>query len=235
MPAEHRLMSGAAGLYGKHPGFGDFIAAGLPDRVIAALGDWMQAALGQWRDAAGDGWQEAFDATPRISFWIGPALCDRMALRGVWQASRDRSGRRYPLLVLQTGGHPPTADPADKFYAAAGDMLDNLLAAPGFDARDVAGRLATDLPQPPDASTPVWPTFWALNARHVARDLLKEMAAADHAHAAACRSYWWFSAQEGGSGVLACQSWPGPDELAWLMAAGRGPGVERTVIKGDPA
>ena len=54
-----------------------------------------------------------------------------------------------------------------------------------------------------------------------AMGVLDRLAATDHAHAAAARSYWWFSGPEGDhAGLLACQGWPGPDELGWLIAGG---------------
>ena len=63
MSAEHRL-EGGAGLYGKHPAFGDFISAGLGERwrVVA---DWAEVALGGWREAAGPDWQAAIDQYSR--------------------------------------------------------------------------------------------------------------------------------------------------------------------------
>lgn len=221
MSAEHRLTAGDAGLYGKHPGFGDFIAAGLPDGVFAALGDWMQAVLGDWRAAAGEGWQAGFDAAPGLGFWIGGALAGGLPLRGVWAPSRDRAGRRFPLLVLQAGGPAPVQDPSQEFHAAAGRAMASLFEAKGFEPRDAALRLRTELPAPPDQPQPDWPTFWAMNPGLGPQALLGQLAGADHAHAAAGRSYWWFAAGEDGpAGMLACQGWPGPSEMGWLIAGG---------------
>ena len=222
MSAEHQLTPGKAGILGKHPGFGDFIAAGLSDGALRDLGDWMQVTLGQWRNAAGEGWQARLDACPRLGFWIGPAvLAEGTALRGVWQPSRDRAGRRFPLLVLQAGGAPPISDPGQDFYRAAASALDALMPAEGFEPRDVAARLATSLPPPQGAAQADWPVFWALNPRRGAADLLSELAAADHAHAMAARSYWWFHmSDDQGAGVLACHGLPGAQELDWLISGG---------------
>ncbi|WJS86875.1 type VI secretion system-associated protein TagF [Paracoccus sp. TOH] len=218
MSAEHRLTAGAAGLYGKHPGFGDFISAGLAEGW-QGFGDWAQAVLGQWRDAAGPDWQAQFDAAPAVCFWIGPALTGAgQALRGVWLASRDRSGRRFPLIVAQAGGTPPVLDAAQDFYRAAHRALLDMLGAEGFDPREAARAL--DLP-PPGHAAPGWPGFWAANPSLPPEGLLAQLAATDHAHATASRSYWWFQAAEtGSSGLLCCQGWPSPPEIGWLIAGG---------------
>ncbi|MDO5622821.1 MAG: type VI secretion system-associated protein TagF [Paracoccus sp. (in: a-proteobacteria)] len=221
MSAEHQLTPGAAGILGKHPGFGDFIAAGLPGVVTRDLGDWAQTVLGQWRDAMADGWQARFDACPVLRFWIGPAvLGGGAALRGVWLPSRDRAGRRFPLLVVQAGGASPISEPTQDFYEVALLAATSLQQAERFEPRDVVERLHQALPAP-STGTPDWPVFWAMNAARDAPELLAELAAADHAHAMTVRSYWWFQpADRPGAGVLACQGMPGPQELGWLIAGG---------------
>lgn len=232
MSAEHQLSLGAVGLFGKHPGFGDFISAGLPDDVVRNLGDWLQTVFGQWREAVPDDWQSRFDACPRLGFWIGAALGGGgMPLRGVWQASRDRAGRRFPLLVIQAGGVAPMTDPAQDFYAAAAGAIDSLMQAERFEPRDVATRLTNTMPPPQPGAQPNWPVFWAVNAGQTVPELLTELAAPDRAHAMTVRSYWWFQAAERpGAGVLACQGLPGPEELAWLIAGGASENAE---IQGD--
>lgn len=221
MSTEHRLTTGEAGLYGKHPGFGDFIAAGLPEAVFATLGDWLQAVLGDWRAAAGDGWQAAFDAAPHLGFWIGAGLIGGAPLRGVWAPSRDRAGRRFPLLVLQSGGGSPVLEPGQDFHQAARQAIDALAEARHFDPRDAASRLRAELPAPPDQPAPDWPTFWAVNPQLPVEALLGQLREADHLHATSGRSYWWFAnGEQGPSGLLSCQGWPGPSEMGWLIGGG---------------
>ncbi len=222
MSAEHRLED-AAGLYGKHPAFGDFIAAGLGEGW-RGLADWAETSLGAWREAAGPDWQARFDAAPALCFWIGPALTGQQALRGAWMPSRDRTGRRFPLVVAQAGGPPPVLDAAQDFYRAALVALTRLLGTQSFDPRETAQDL--QLPPAPGGA-PGWPTFWAGNPELPVQDLIAQLAAADHAHATAGRSYWWFSGPGGRpSGLLACQGWPGTDELSWLIAGGQVEGNE---------
>ncbi|MDQ7774649.1 type VI secretion system-associated protein TagF [Paracoccus aminovorans] len=215
MPAEHRLTAGAAGLYGKHPGFGDFISAGLAEGW-PGFADWLQAGLGEWREAQGPDWQPRFDAAPVVRFWIGPALTGAgQALRGVMAPSRDRSGRRFPLVLAQAGGAPPVLEPGQDFHDAAEAALAGLLAADSFDPRAAAAALALPAPGPP---VPDWPGFWAANPALSPERLLAQLAMADHAHATAGRSYWWFGAGDGPSGAACCQGWPGVAELGWLIA-----------------
>lgn len=229
MSAERRLT---AGLYGKHPGFGDFIGAGLPEPVIETVGQWTQGVLGEWRDWIGADWQAAFDASPRVAFWIGPALVDGQPLRGVWMPSWDRSGRRFPLAILQKGGVAPVMAPADSFYAVADLALTNLATTDSFDPRAVADRLQQELPPGSNDVDGMWPTFWALNPDRSVDELLSELRDTDHERATATRSYWWF-AQDGAlpAGVLACQGWPAANELAWLFARGQMPAA--TTDNGD--
>lgn len=226
MSAEHRLN--VTGIYGKHPGFGDFIAAGLPDSCLNPLGDWMQAALGEWRAQVGESWQSRFDRSPRLNFWVGPALIGGEALRGVWIPSRDKTGRRFPLIVGQsTNGPAPVMDSSQEFYLAASAVLSALVDSGGFDPRDVAGRLQSELPaQAPVVEQPGWPTFWAHNPELGPEPLLNNLRSADHAHAVTARSYWWFADESSGaSGVLGCQGLPGLSELDWLLAGGRQTGA----------
>ena len=227
MSSEHRLTTGMTGLYGKHPGFGDFVAAGLPEGVLHLVSDWLQNQLGAWREVEGEHWQAVFDNAPMISFWIGPALVEGQPLRGVWAPSRDRGGRRFPLMILQCGGVAPVLDSNQDFYSIASLGLGSLLDASVFEPRDAAERLQRELPMPSDAPQADWPIFWALNPAVEAQPLLAGLATADHAHAASTRSYWWFSANAGaGAGVLACQGLPGPAELGWMIAGGVQPAQE---------
>lgn len=226
MSPERRLN---AGLYGKHPAFGDFIGAGLPDEVVAPLANWIQASLGEWRDRTGEGWGPVFDGMPRLGFWIGPALMGGEALRGAMAPSRDRSGRRFPMIVAQSGGVAPVTQPQPDFDHIAGLALASILDSERPDPRGTAERLARELPSvADDQDQPTWPTFWARNDAIDATALFDQLREADHAHATAARSYWWFSDQtdQGGSGILACQGWPGPDDMAWLIEAGEPAAVE---------
>ena len=90
----------ATGIYGKHPGFGDFISAGLPALAESHMVPWWTALLSDTRDWLGDAWEPVWDNAQPIRFWIGGAVWGGPHLRGVARASRDKVGRRFPLLSL---------------------------------------------------------------------------------------------------------------------------------------
>lgn len=224
MPAERRLSVTA--VFGKHPGFGDFLAAGeLPTESASRVMDWLAQTLGGWRDSAGPDWQAGFDRAPALRFWIGAGLSGGVALRGVMIPSRDRSGRRFPLIVAQaTAGAAPVIDADQAFFDQAEGELRAMASVDRFEPREVAAALSQTLPAPADGQPVQGASFWATNATRPPQDMLAELAATDYAHAQAGRSYWWFAADEQAgqqSGILACAAWPGPAEMGWLLVAGR--------------
>lgn len=226
MSAERRLSASA--LFGKHPAFGDFVAAGdLPGESTGRVMDWLAQTLGAWRDGAGPNWQAGFDRAPALRFWIGAALGNGLALRGAMIPLQDRSGRRFPLVIAQaTTGLAPVVDSDQGFYDLAEAELRALAARDGFDPREAATALAARLPAIADQQGAQGASFWALNPNRNPQDLLAELQATDIAHAQAGRSYWWFAAREDAGmpgGVLVCAGWPGPAEMGWLLAGGHLP------------
>jgi len=99
------------GVIGKHPDYGDFLRHGLSDPIADGLMDWIDRTLSEVKDSAGKGWEALWDNAPRTRFWIGSGVFGA-TLAGVWQPSRDRVGRRYPLLLLVEGADlPAPVDP----------------------------------------------------------------------------------------------------------------------------
>lgn len=237
MSAEHRLTDMAAAVCGKHPAFGDFIMAGAPEDVLRPLLDWSGAALGRWREQAGPDWQAIFDAAPPVRFWIGPALMrGRTPLRGVWAPSRDKSGRRFPLMLLRPGGPAPALVPAQEFYDAAAAALQELLANPAPDPRAEATRLASELPGDGAGKDgqPDYPTFWVTNNVLDPQALLADLGRVDHAYATSARSYWWFAHRNGHpAGAVACDGWPDPGILDWMLHGGHPPAPTQAQLSSD--
>jgi len=114
-------MGLAAGFFGKHPGFGDFIAEGLPEALRAEMESWLTPTLAQLREDIGDDWADTYDSARALRFWIGPGvLAQAGALRGVICASRDAVGRRFPLVLLSAEPNPapPPIAPGQDLYEA---------------------------------------------------------------------------------------------------------------------
>ena len=225
MPPERRLN---VAIFGKHPGFGDFLSAGdLPGGGTQLLLDWITLTLGGWRETAGPDWQSAFDNAPALRFWVGAGPGNGAPLQGVAIPSRDRTGRRFPLIVAQgPAGPAPVAESAQTFYDIAEAELLALSQLDRFEPREAATRLTAALPPPVEAHPANGAAFWATNPSRTPQELLAELAGADFSHAQAGRSYWWFAARpELGlpSGLLAGPGLPGPSEMGWLLSGGRVP------------
>lgn len=225
MPAEHRLTaSGAAALFGKHPGHGDFIAAGLPDDTGRILSEWLGTTLGEVRELMGEGWAAVQDSPLALRFWLGGGVAGGGPWRGAMRMSADKVGRRYPLLVMQRAGPDslPTVQTAQAFYQAAESALAAMLAEPALvpqqAAQGLADLFAGHAPGTEAASDPM---FWAIKQTGDAAQLCAEVALTDLIAAASGRSYWWFSNEfAGASGILGCNGLPGAQALAWLLGGG---------------
>ncbi|MEM9145363.1 MAG: type VI secretion system-associated protein TagF [Pseudomonadota bacterium] len=105
------------GFYGKIPAAGDFVGRGLPRETIARWDRWMDMALRAALETGGGGgiWR----------FRAGPGFFAGIPVAGVFQLSRDRVGRRFPLLIALIGTVPDATDPwfdrtADLVAAARG-------------------------------------------------------------------------------------------------------------------
>ncbi len=207
----------ALGVYGKHPAFGDFLSAGLPDAAQAAVEGWLNTVLPEMKAHLAEGWEAIYDAAPTLRFWIGGDIAGSGSLAGVMLASRDKVGRRFPLVVgaAQSNLAPPVLDPDQAVY----DRIQDQVAAldPVTDA-GAAGMIATlhlDL----EPGAPEEPSFWAVRPGAEISDLWADVSVADHLRAAAGRSYWWAVGNaEGQSAVYACAGLPPAQALCWLMS-----------------
>ncbi|AUH64932.1 type VI secretion system-associated protein TagF [Paracoccus zhejiangensis] len=207
----------APGIYGKHPGFGDFISADLPELADRELVPWMTGLLAETRKGLGEDWEPVWDVALPLRFWIGGAIWGGPHLKGVARPSRDRVGRRFPLIaVAETADAPPVQHPDQDFY----QVTEAALAGEVTSASALREQLAAHLGDATGA-VDVAPaaTFWAANPALDVADLLGQIEATDRQRAAAARSYWWTGATEGrASAVLACDGLPRAGELAWLLA-----------------
>lgn len=206
------------GLIGKHPGYGDFLRTGLSVPVADALSDWLDRTLSDQRDAMGNDWPRFWDAGQDLRFWVGRGVLGR-TLAGVLRPSRDRVGRRYPLLLLTEGAvmPAPVEDPAQAFWDRLAAHLDRMEAGQG--AMALLEGLSIVLDSEDATTAASGPTIWA---HHPAGDLdalLQAAAPEDARRALLMRSYWWAPGQAGQAAVwLGCQGLPDAMSLGWLLA-----------------
>ena len=210
------------GIYGKHPSFGDFVTAGLPENAQSAVEEWLYRVLPKLRDMWGDNWQAFFDAAPIINFWFGPDLTKGAgSLCGMMGPSRDKVGRRFPLMGAVAGSNiaPPPLDADETVYAALGRCLSAYTREDGTGAAqfgELLERRMSALVAGAEAADD--PGFWAARNDGDTARLWSDVAKADHLRAAADRSYLWCSGA-GGSAVHVSQGLPNADAMAWLMTS----------------
>ncbi|KIT16800.1 type VI secretion system-associated protein TagF [Jannaschia aquimarina] len=214
LPSGIGLPPVAAGWFGKLPHKGDFVFAGLNEDVREEMSRWLDGAMTDARDALGPGWKDAFDASPAIRFWIGGEIMSWGTAIGVIVPSRDRVGRRYPLIVMTAGPvEPPTLVTDQGLHEAL--QVRALALIEGAEDGDEAGPG----PRLPDL-------IWAVNENADASILLGDAAAADYTRSARGRSYWW---TDGGAGrpsaMVGCDGLVDGTALAWLMT-GQGGGAD---------
>lgn len=217
-------MAGAAtlGLIGKHPGYGDFLRAGLSDAVAIGLEHWLDAVLSELRDEVAGGWPEFWGNAQDLRFWIGSAVLGR-GLIGVLRPMSDRTGRRFPLILAAEGAAvlPPVQDADQGPYDILAAHLDVM--QPGQGASALLAGLTLDLPA---EESGLGPTLWAHHPTGDLAALLRSAAAVDASRAQLSRSYWWASGGPSRAAVwLGCPGLPGAQALGWLLTGVASEGV----------
>ncbi|MCQ0969401.1 type VI secretion system-associated protein TagF (plasmid) [Paracoccus sp. TK19116] len=201
------------GLWGKHPAHGDFLSARLPDACRDHVIPWLDSTLTETRDLLGADWEGRWDNAFPVRFWIGGSIIRSASLLGVLSASRDRVGRRYPLmLIAETDRSAPVLDSRQDLHDAAEALLTSAL----LDDATIADALTLTNIDPLPAVEP--PTFWAANPDLGAGTFLDQLASTDYARATLSRSYWWTaSSADRAAMVAACDGLPDAQTLAWLL------------------
>ncbi|WP_052249802.1 type VI secretion system-associated protein TagF [Tateyamaria sp. ANG-S1] len=210
-------------IYGKHPGFGDFVAHGLPVDASRRLEKWVGRVLPDLRTGLGEAWASVWDSAPVLRFWCGGDVLG-VPFYGLWAPSRDAVGRRYPLILGLSGGAAPP--PVQKGHEAA--RYAQLEAQLGRVARAEVGQggvqalidLLDPMPEDDEAldQMPASGMLWAQRADGDLDRLMQDAAAPDAAHAQCGRSHWWCDAVRGRAAAwLAVTGLPQADALHWLM------------------
>jgi type VI secretion system protein ImpM len=91
-----------AGYFGKIPGRGDFVAAGLPSAVVKTWDQSISVALAEAKSALGDRWSDVWLQAPVWRFALPGTMCGPAPLLGLWMPSIDKAGRHFPLMIAAT-------------------------------------------------------------------------------------------------------------------------------------
>ncbi|MFQ6551441.1 type VI secretion system-associated protein TagF [Aestuariibius insulae] len=205
------------GLYGKHPLFGDFISLGLGDRSQATIETWLDEILPRSKSTEGEGWQTMFDNGLPLRFWAGSDIFAQGPVCGVLRPSRDKVGRRFPLVAVleKTVPMPPVIDPNQHIYEALAAGLDGITSdAPLAALTDAIGQMDDYA-----TSSAAEPDFWAVNGEAPLEELLSAVSATDHLRATRGRSYWWsLGDATRAPAIRACRGRPDATSLNWLLA-----------------
>lgn len=98
----------AVTLFGKIPQHGDFVRRNASGGVVQAMDAWLQQGIYAARNRYGGRFDAAYDRAGAACFCFAPPESGAM-LVGVLQPSRDRVGRRFPLLVALSSELAPAA------------------------------------------------------------------------------------------------------------------------------
>ncbi|MCG7623529.1 type VI secretion system-associated protein TagF [Epibacterium sp. Ofav1-8] len=211
-------MTAEIGLFGKHPGYGDFLRANVDPAVGDHLETWLDRALSDIRDQQGQAWPTFWQQAQDLRFWIGRGVLGR-SLMGVMRCSRDRGGRRYPLVLIAQGAAvpAPVRDGDQAPYAALTAHFSAM--QPGQGGAALLDGLQLQLPREAEAEARIGDTLWAHQPNGDLAALLDAARGADAERALLTRSYWWSPATETRAAIwLGCAGLPSTAALHWLLA-----------------
>ena len=90
-----------AGLYGKLPGYGDFIFRNLNTSFINSWDEWLQHFISGSQEQIGEGWLDIYLTSPIWRFVFSPGVIDNNMWAGIMMPSVDRVGRYFPVSVVK--------------------------------------------------------------------------------------------------------------------------------------
>ena len=112
----------ALGWYGKLPATGDFLQRRLPEAIVNSWSNWFQLGLTHWHHHR-TGNSEVFSRTPVWNFALPATLGVQRVQIGCMVPSRDRVGRAFPLMALQS---VPVSHWHPAQLTVSGDWFDSL-------------------------------------------------------------------------------------------------------------
>ena len=212
-------MAGEAkiGVMGKHPGYGDFLRWGLSEEIVDSLTRWLDTALPPLRDQMGENWGPFWDGAQDLRFWIGRAVLGK-TLVGVFRPSRDRVGRRFPLIILSEGA--AVAAPLSHSDQTPWEGIEAHMSKmqPGQGAMALMEGAHVPIEAEDAELAAVGPTLWAHHPEGKLDALLRKASEVDLYRAQLTRSYWWAAGSEHRAPVwLGCPGLPEAAGLGWLL------------------
>lgn len=208
------------GVLGKHPGYGDFVRHGIADETADELTRWIDTTLTEVRDQLKADWADFWDNGQELRFWLGRQVLGQTCI-GIFRPSRDRVGRRYPLILMAQGVAvpPPVIDRDQRPWDVLSSQMKRM--QPGQGAAALLRGIDSDalfVAPEPDSAASEGPVLWAHHPEGDLDALLASAAPVDHGRAATQRSYWWSTAAPGRAPVwLAHPGLPQGQALAWAI------------------
>lgn len=92
--------SGGIGIYGKLPGYGDFLSRNLPSGFIQLWDEWLQLYVSVSREQIGEGWLDNYLTSPIWRFVLSAGVIDSHSWAGLIMPSVDRVGRYFPFSLV---------------------------------------------------------------------------------------------------------------------------------------
>ncbi|MCP4430337.1 MAG: type VI secretion system-associated protein TagF [Gammaproteobacteria bacterium] len=96
----------AVSLYGKLPGYGDFLKRNLSSDFAQLWDEWLQFYISVSKEQTGDDWLDIYLTSPIWRFVLSSGVIDDNGWGGLVLPSVDRVGRYFPFSILMslTGG-----------------------------------------------------------------------------------------------------------------------------------
>lgn len=93
-------LTKTSGIYGKLPGYGDFIFRNLKASFINPWDTWLQNYISVTKEQLGNNWLDIYLTSPIWRFVFSPGVIDTNVYAGIMMPSVDRVGRYFPISVV---------------------------------------------------------------------------------------------------------------------------------------
>ena len=92
--------AGGIGIYGKLPGYGDFLTRNLPSDFIQLWDGWLQLYVSVSKEQIGENWLDYYLTSPIWRFVLSTGVIDSACWAGLIMPSVDRVGRYFPFSLV---------------------------------------------------------------------------------------------------------------------------------------